>query len=80
MNRLRDIVEGEGGQRGDPLFRRGVELLQGTPPTMVLPETRSRVWRAIRRASAPASRGLRTLALGSPSSALSSWSPGRRAP
>jgi hypothetical protein len=63
MNRLRDIVEREGGLRGDPLFRRGVELLQGTPPSMVLPETRSRVWRAIRRASAPASRGLRTLAL-----------------
>lgn len=63
MNRLRDIVELEGGLRGDPLFRRGVELLQETPPTQVLPETRERVWRAIRRGAVPASRGLRTLAL-----------------
>jgi hypothetical protein len=63
MNRLRDIVEREGGMRGDPLFRRGVELLQGTPPTPVLPDTQARVWGAIRRASAPAPRGLRTLAL-----------------
>jgi hypothetical protein len=63
MNRLRDIVEREGGLRGDPLFRRGVELLQETPPAVVLPETRARVWRAIRRATKPASRGLRTLAL-----------------
>jgi hypothetical protein len=63
MNRLRDIVGCEGGMRGDPLFRRAVELLQGTPPTPVLPDTRARVWRAIRRASTSAPHGLRTLAL-----------------
>jgi hypothetical protein len=63
MNRLRDIVDHEGGMRGDPLFRRGVELLQGTPPTLVLPDTRARVWRAIRRASMPAPRRLWKLAL-----------------
>jgi hypothetical protein len=63
MNRLRDIVDHEGGMRGDPLFRRGVELLQGTPPTLVLPDTQARVWRAIRRASMPAPRRLWTLAL-----------------
>lgn len=63
MKRLRDGVEREGGLRGDPLFRQGVELLQGTPPTLVSPETRARVWRGIRHATVPASRGLRTLAL-----------------
>ena len=63
MNRLRDIVDHEGGMRGDPLFRRGVELLQGTPPTLVLPDTQARVWRAIRRASTPAPRRLWTRAL-----------------
>ena len=61
MNRLRDVVDGEGGTGGDPLFRHGVELLQKTPPTQVAPDTRARVWRAIRRA--PARRGLPTLAL-----------------
>jgi hypothetical protein len=63
MNRLRDIVEREGGLRGDPLFRRGVELLQGTPPTPVLPDARARVWRAIRGAPVASPRSLRTLAL-----------------
>jgi len=63
MNRLRDVVEREGGLRGDPLFRRGVELLQETPPTVVQPDAKARVWRAIRRAPAPQVRGFGTLAL-----------------
>src|SRR4029079_9756391 len=45
MNRLRDVVEREGGLRGDPLFRRGVELLQETPPTVVQPDAKERLWR-----------------------------------
>jgi hypothetical protein len=63
MNRLRDTVDREGGLDDDPLFRRGVELLRETPATQAPPETRARVWRAMRRAQAPASRGLGTLAL-----------------
>jgi hypothetical protein len=62
MNRLRDVVEREGGLRGDPLFRRGVELLRETPPTVVQPDAKARVWRAIRRAPAPR-RGFGALAL-----------------
>jgi len=57
MNRLRDIVEREGGMRGDPLFRRGVELLQQTPPTPVSDDAKARVWRSVKSASArPAHR------------------------
>jgi hypothetical protein len=63
MNRLRDAVDREGGMRGDPLFRRGVELLQGTPPTEASAEARARVWHSLGRARAPAARGLRTLVL-----------------
>ncbi len=63
MNRLRDAADREGGMRGDPLFRRGVELLQGTPPTEASAEARARVWHSLGRARAPAGRGLRTLAL-----------------
>ena len=63
MNRLRDAVDREGGMRGDPLFRRGVELLQGTPSTTASPETKARVWHALGRARAPSGSGLRTLVL-----------------
>ena len=63
MNRLRDAVDREGGMRGDPLFRRGVELLQGTPSTTASPETKARVWHALGRARAPSRSGLRTLVL-----------------
>ena len=63
MNRLRDAVDREGGMRGDPLFRRGVELLQGTPSTTASPEARARVWHSLGRARAPAGSGLRTLVL-----------------
>jgi hypothetical protein len=63
MNRLRDVIEREGGLRGDPLFRRGVELLRETPPTVLQPDAKARVLRAIRQAPSPAARGLRTLAL-----------------
>lgn len=64
MNRLRDAVDREGGLRGDPLFRRGVELLQGTPPTTAPAELKMRVWHAIRRVrAAPASGRLRGFVL-----------------
>ncbi|HXU03505.1 MAG TPA: hypothetical protein VN903_21215 [Polyangia bacterium] len=63
MNRLRDVVDREGGLRGDPLFREGVELLQRTPPTPVTPEARLRVWASIQRASAKVSRGRGVLML-----------------
>jgi hypothetical protein len=56
MNRLRDVVEREGGLRGDPLFREGVELLRKTPPTPAMPDAQARVWRALRRAPASPSR------------------------
>jgi hypothetical protein len=63
VKRLRDAVDHEGGLRGDPLFREGVELLQRTPPTTASTELRLRVWHGIRRADgAPASGGLRGLA------------------
>lgn len=63
MNRLRDLVEREGGLRGDPLYRRGVQLLQETPPTSLPPEAKARVWRAIRRAPAARPGGFGALAL-----------------
>jgi len=63
MNRLRDAVDREGGMRGDPLFRRGVELLQGTPSTTASPEAKARVWHALGRARAPSGSGLRALVL-----------------
>ena len=63
MNRLRDAADREGGMRGDPLFRRGVELLQGTPSTTASPETKARVWHALGRVRAPSGSGLRTLVL-----------------
>jgi hypothetical protein len=47
MKRLRDTDDGE------PLFRRGAELLRSTPPTPDDPDIRARVWRAI---DAPAAR------------------------
>ena len=44
MKRLRDM-EGD-----EPLFQRGVEVLQGTPPTEETPDVKQRVWRSIQRA------------------------------
>jgi hypothetical protein len=47
MKRLRDM-------KGDePLFRRGVEMLQETPPTAEMPDVKQRVWRSIQRAPTP---------------------------
>ena len=46
MKRLRDM-EGD-----EPLFRRGVDVLQGTPPTAEMPDFKQRVWRSI-NAGAP---------------------------
>jgi hypothetical protein len=63
VKRLRDIVGHEGGMRGDPLFRRGVELLQGTPPTPVADEVKARVWRSIKSAPARPLRGFGPLVL-----------------
>jgi hypothetical protein len=50
MKRLRDM-EGD-----EPLFRRGVEVLRGTPPTAEMPDAKQRVWRGIQRAPAPTRR------------------------
>ena len=52
MKRLRDM-EGD-----EPLFRRGVEVLQGTPPTAEMPDVKQRVWRSIQRAPATTPRRL----------------------
>jgi hypothetical protein len=56
MKRLRDMP-GE-----EPLFRRGVKVLEQTPPTEASPEMRLRVWRALQRTPAKqSSGGLRSL-------------------
>ena len=52
MKRLRDM-EGD-----EPLFQRGVEVLQGTPPTAEMPDVKQRVWRSIQRAPATTPRRL----------------------
>jgi hypothetical protein len=52
MKRLRDM-EGD-----EPLFRRGVEVLQGTPPTAETPDVKQRVWHAIQRAPVTTPRRL----------------------
>ena len=52
MKRLRDM-EGD-----DPLFRRGVEVVQGTPPTAESPDVKQRVWHSIQRAPAATPRRL----------------------
>jgi hypothetical protein len=52
MKRLRDM-EGD-----EPLFRRGVEVLQGTPPTAEVPDVKQRVWRSI---NAPATHAPATM-------------------
>jgi hypothetical protein len=48
MKRLRDM-EGD-----EPLFRRGVEVLRGTPPTGEMADVKQRVWRSIQRGPGPA--------------------------
>lgn len=52
MKRLRDM-EGD-----EPLFQRGVEVLQGTPPTEETPDVKQRVWRSILRAPVTTPRRL----------------------
>ena len=52
MKRLRDM-EGD-----EPLFQRGVEVLQGTPPTEETPDVKQRVWRSIQRAPVTTPRRL----------------------
>ena len=63
MNRLRDIVEREGGMRAIRCSGAAWRCCRRRRRRAVLPETRARVWRAIRRATKPASRGLRILVL-----------------
>ena len=50
MKRLRDM-DGD-----DPLSRRGVEVLQGTPPTAENPDVKQRVWGSIQGTPATAPR------------------------
>jgi len=52
MKRLRDTDGGE------PLSRRGAELLRSTPPAPDDPEVRARVWRAIETPAATRRRGI----------------------
>ena len=52
MKRLRDM-EGD-----ESLFQRGVEVLQGTPPTEETPDVKQRVWRSILRAPVTTPRRL----------------------
>jgi len=63
MNRLRD-TDGEASRDPqDPLFQRGRDLLQQTPPAAPDGDVKDRVWRSLQHAPAPAPRGLRILML-----------------
>jgi hypothetical protein len=50
MKRLRDTHSDE------PLFRRGVEVIEKTPPTPEIPDVKQRVWRSINQPGAAAPR------------------------